>query len=98
MRWLLLAGLLMACDQEMLGMPDTTADSDAQYICESLTHCFSIDVGVTCAADIEATTSPADIGRCADCYGTASCAEIGAPGEPGVCDVACHNALFGGAP
>lgn len=88
--------LVAGCPSDDNGdSPPATAESDAQYICEALTHCFGLTLGPRCALDIEATTVPEDITRCADCYGTATCDEIGAPGEPGVCDLACHNALFG---
>lgn len=70
--------------------------SDAQYICDVLTDCFGLDLGADCAGEIEATTTAADIARCADCYGPASCEDIGEPGVAGVCDVDCHAALFGG--
>lgn len=73
-------------------------DGDAQFICDVLTACFELDLGPTCAADIEATTTGADIAACAACMDAATCATIGEPGTPGVCDEACYAAWFGGAP
>lgn len=69
-------------------------DNDAQYICDTLTDCFGLELGPRCAQDIEDTTTAADIARCADCYSEATCEDIGEPGVPGVCDVACQAALF----
>jgi len=88
--------VLAACGPE----PEPTDESgpyvtDAQYICDTLTACFALELGPRCAADLEATTTAADIAQCADCYESASCEDIGEPGVPGTCDVACHNALFG---
>lgn len=71
------------------------SESDAQFICDVLTECFALELGNRCALDIEETTLAADITRCADCYETATCDDIGEPGVAGVCDVACHAALFG---
>lgn len=70
---------------------------DAQFICDVLTGCFALELGPTCAADIEATTTGADISTCAACLDAATCATIGEPGTPGVCDEACYAAWFGGA-
>lgn len=73
-------------------------EDDAQFICDVLTECFALELGDTCAADIEATTTGADIAACAACMDAATCATIGEPGTPGVCDDACYAAWFGGAP
>lgn len=91
---LALASLSSGC-QEDTDSFGASAESDAQYICDALTHCFELQLGTQCAGDIEATTAARDIAQCANCYGTSSCADIGAPGVPGICDVQCHNALFG---
>lgn len=68
---------------------------DAQYICNTLLTCFGLAVP-DCAATIRATTSPVNVSTCAGCYEQATCDAIGGLGTPGVCDLACNDALFGG--
>ena len=87
--------VLFACGEP--GDESTPYTSDAQYICDTLTDCFGLELGATCAQDIEATTTATDIELCADCYERSTCEDIGEPGVAGTCDHACHAALFGNA-
>ena len=95
----MLAGLIISSagcrgDSDMPDNPPPYTD-DAQYICDRLLSCFGLTVP-DCAATITATTAPVNVSTCADCYEKATCDAIGDLGTPGVCDLACNDALFGG--